>query len=262
MNILTLTPPLLLSLLLCSGISVASQVNKGFEIASEMDQRNTGWADQAAELKMILSNRKGDESVRIIHTRLLEMLNDGDKGLTYFDHPPDVKGTTLLSYSHSKKPDDLWLFLPALKRVKRITSTNKTGPFMGSEFAYEDLTSEELDKYTYSYIKDDIVNDKDTFVIERRPTYEYSGYLKQIVWIDKTIYRPLVIEYYDKKNTHIKTLTLSGYNMYADKFWRANKWVMENHVTNKKTTLIWNNYRFGNGFTDRDFDKTSIKRMR
>jgi aldehyde:ferredoxin oxidoreductase len=99
---------------------------------------------------MILRNKRGQESKRELEIRTLEVKDDGDKSLTVFHTPRDVRGTALLTYSHGVDPDDQWLYLPALRRVKRIASNNQSGPFMGSEFAYEDLSSQEIDKYTYS----------------------------------------------------------------------------------------------------------------
>ncbi len=122
---------------------------KGLEIAQKADQLDSGWGDQQQKMEMILRNKQGQESRREIRGRALEVDGDGDKGLTIFDSPADVKGTAFLSYTHVNQPDDQWLYLPALKRVKRIASKNKSGPFMGSEFAYEDMSSQEVGKYTY-----------------------------------------------------------------------------------------------------------------
>src|SRR5210317_1773466 len=146
-----------------------SDQERGLEIAVEADRRDTGFQDSRAAMKMILRNRQGDESIRLIRVRTLEQEDDGDKSLTTFDQPADVKGTNFLSFTHKSGPDDQWLYLPALKRVKRISSRNKSGPFMGSEFAYEDLSSQEVEKYKYKYIKDEKVNGVDCFLIERYP---------------------------------------------------------------------------------------------
>ena len=81
-----------------------------------------------ADMKMILKNRAGNTSVRTIRTKTLEVSGDGDKSLSIFDEPADVKGTAMLTYSHGLEPDDQWLYLPAIKRVKRISSRNKSGP--------------------------------------------------------------------------------------------------------------------------------------
>lgn len=235
---------------------------RGLAIAVEMDQRDSGWGDQSTDMVMILRNRQGDESTRMIRTQALEVDGDGDKSLTIFDEPLDVKGTAFLSYTHATTPDDQWLYLPALKRVKRISSQNKSGPFMGSEFAYEDLTSQEIEKYTYKYMRDETLNGKECFVIERHPEYEHSGYTYQVVWVDKSIMRPLKIEFYDRKRSHLKTLEMREYKQYQDKFWRPDEMYMENHQTGKNTTLKWSNYVFGKGLTDRDFDRASLQRAR
>ena len=136
-----------LSIALASGAYAESPEEKGLAIAQEMDRRDRGWKDQRATLVMTLRNRQGQESRRALRINTLEVDDDGDKSLTVFDSPRDVKGTAFLSFTHSTKPDDQWLYLPALKRVKRISSRNKSGSFMGSEFAYEDLSSQEVEKF-------------------------------------------------------------------------------------------------------------------
>ena len=182
------------------------------------------------------------------------------KSLSLFDLPRDIAGTAFLSYTHALVPDDQWLYLPALKRVKRISSANKSGPFMGSEFAYEDLTSSEIEKYRYSLLREEALAGKDCFVIEEHPVYENSGYTRRIVWLDKALYQPLKVEFYDRNNALLKTLTASDYQQYQGKYWRAARMQMVNHQSGKQTDLIWRDYRFGRGLTDRDFDQNAIKR--
>jgi outer membrane lipoprotein-sorting protein len=235
---------------------------KGLAIAVEADRRDTGWDNQLSDMEMTLRNKQGEESKRTLTIKTLEVKNDGDKSLTVFDNPRDVKGTAFLSYTHALEPDDQWLYLPALKRVKRISSANKSGPFVGSEFAYEDLSSQEVEKYSYKWLRDETLNGKETFVIERYPAYEYSGYTRQIVWIDKSIYQPLKVEYYDRKNALLKTLTISNYRQYIDKYWRPDSMLMVNHQTGKETLLNWKNYQFNNDLDERDFDLNTLKRSR
>ena len=211
---------------------------------------------------MILKNKHGDTSQRTLRLQTLEVAGDGDKSLTIFDNPRDIKGTAFLSHTHALKPDDQWLYLPALKRIKRISSSNKSGPFVGSEFAYEDLTSQEVEKYTYKWLRDENLDGHDVFVSERYPQYENSGYTRQIVWTDKTMYQALKVEYYDRKNTLLKTLVLSDHQQYLGKYWRPSRMVMTNHQTGKETILLWENYNFGNGLSDRDFDRNTLKRAR
>jgi outer membrane lipoprotein-sorting protein len=253
---------LLILLSLPFNLLAQDAAEQGLQIAQEADQRDSGFHDSTASLQMILRNSQGDESTRLIRVRTLEQQDDGDKSLTTFDEPADVKGTNFLSFTHKTGPDDQWLYLPALKRVKRISSRNKSGPFMGSEFAYEDISSQEVDKYTYKYLRDENYNGLDCFVVERYPVDEYSGYTRQVVWIDKQEYRPQKIVFYDRKNSLLKTLTYSGYQQYLDKFWRADEMLMDNHQTGKSTRLIWSDYRFKTGLDDRDFDRNSLARTR
>ena len=236
--------------------------SRGLEIVQEADHRDTGFENQTADMIMTLRNRHGQESNREIRTRTKEVDGDGDKTLIIFDQPRDVNGTAFLTYTHATGPDDQWLYLPALKRVKRIASNNKSGPFMGSEFAYEDIASQEVDKYTYRYLRDETVDGVAHFVVERYPVDENSGYTRQIAWYDQAEYRLMKVEFYDRKDDLLKTLTYHDYQQYLDRYWRADRMEMVNHQTGKSTTLLWNNYAFRVGLTDRDFDRNSLKRAR
>ena len=244
--------------------SVAAQTaeEKGLEIAKIRKQKDQGWGDSQAEMVMTLKNASGQTSTRFIRMKSLEMEGDGDKGLSIFERPRDVKGTAFLSFSHPLGNDDQWLYLPALKRVKRITSRNKSGPFMGSEFAYEDLSSFEIEKYSYRYLEDEACGELNCFKVENKPLYKHSGYTRMLTWIDDKEYRVHKVEFYDRKNSLLKTLTFKGYNQYKDKFWRADQYMMVNHQTKKSTQLDWKNYRFSVGLSDKDFNKNSLKRAR
>lgn len=254
---------LALLVLTCSFNVVAeTPEEKGLAIAQEVDRRDTGWGDLQAQMSMLLKNRHGEESLRQMRVRSLEVEDDGDKSLIVFDEPRDVKGTALLTFSHKVKDDDQWLYLPALKRVKRIASRNKSGPFMGSEFAFEDLASQEVEKYTYKYIRDDELDGKSVFVMERYPVSKYSGYTRQLTWVDKERYIPSKIEFYDRKNALLKVLVFRGYKQYLDKFWRADEMFMDNKQTGKSTLLTWKDYKFRTGLKDSDFTRNSLKRIR
>ena len=253
---------LLLSLLLPLAVQALTPEERGLQIAQEIEHRDTGFHDFQASMTMLLRNRQGEESLRNMRNKTLEVENDGDKTLVIFDEPRDVKGTALLSFSHKVGDDDQWLYLPALKRVKRIASRNKSGPFMGSEFAYEDISSQEVEKYTYKSIGDETFEGKQTFLIERDPVDPNSGYTRQQVWVDQERYIPLKIDYYDRKNALLKTLVFRGYQQYLGKYWRADQMFMENHQTGKSTLLSWEQYDFRTGLDDGDFNKNSLKRAR
>jgi len=235
---------------------------KGLEIITELDKRDTGFGDSRATLEMRLINKKGDESLRSLKINTLEVIGEGDKSLIIFNSPRDIKGTAFLSYTHALVPDEQWLYLPALKRVKRISSSNKSGPFLGSEYAFEDLTSFEIARFEYKYLRDEIVNEIDCFVIELIPRYQYSGYTRQVAWIDKDRYIAIRVDYFDRKETLLKTQVFKKYQQFLNRYWRAGEQLMTNHQNGKSTALLWENYQFGLQFTDRDFDKNTLKRAR
>lgn len=235
---------------------------RGLEISKEAKSRDIGWGDNTADMLMVLRNAQGQESIREIKLKTLEQKDDGDKSLTIFNKPRDVKGTAFLSFSHPVASDEQWLYLPALKRVKRISSRNKSGPFMGSEFAFEDLSSFEIEKYSYKYLGDEAVEGQDSFMVEQFPVDENSGYTRRVVWIDKEAYRIQKIDFYDRKNSLLKTLSYHNYGMYLDKYWRPGRMNMVNHQNGKSTELKWDNYVFRTGLKESDFNKNSLKRAR
>ena len=242
--------------------SAQTPEEKGLEIAQEADRRDLGFGDTSSQMTMTLRNRQGQESIRKIRNQTLEVEGDGDKSKIIFDEPRDVQGTAFLNYTHKSGPDDQWLYMPALKRVKRIASNNKSGPFMGSEFAFEDISSDEVEKYTYKYIGDEDIDGVAHFKLERIPVDPKSGYTKQIVWYDQAEYRPIKVEYYDRKEALLKTLTYHEYTQYVDKFWRAHRMEMQNHQTGKSTTLEFSDIKFQTGLTDREFEQASLRNAR
>lgn len=253
---------LLLSALVSTAMAQTPE-EKGLQIAKDADAYDSGYVDFTAEMEMILRNRKGEESIRQIRSRTLEMQNDGDKTMSIFDEPADVRGTAMLTFSHGLEPDDQWLFLPALKRVKRISSRNKSGPFMGSEFAFEDLGSQEIEKYTYKFLREDSCGeDWPCNVVERTPAYKHSGYTRQVVWAHKEDFRVAKTEYYDRKGSLLKTFTATGYQQYLDHYWRPAEMNMQNHQTGKSTTLRWKDYEFKTGLSSKDFHKSKLQSLR
>ena len=239
-----------------------SAAARGLEIAQESDRRDLGWEDSETELTMILRNAHGQESTRKLRTKTLETKDDGDKSLNIFDEPRDIRGTAFLSYTHALEPDDQWLYLPSLKRVKRISSSNKSGPFLGSEFAYEDISSQEIEKYTYRFLEETELDGQKAFKVEQIPVYEKSGYTRIVIWFDAVEYRRIRADFYDRKGELLKTLRWLEFEKYLGQYWRAHRMEMENHQTGKSTTLTFSVYSFKNGFSDRDFDQNSLRRAR
>lgn len=259
----------LLAGLLAASVTLAETGNiprenaeKGLQISVAAKQHDAGWGDSQASMQMILRNKQGQESIREVRMKSLEVQGDGDKSLSVFDEPRDVKGTAFLTFSHALGADDQWLYMPALAKVKRIASSNKSGPFMGSEFSYEDLSSFEIEKYTYNWLRNEPCDLGECFVVEQFPVDKNSGYTRRIVWLDTVEYRLAKIDFYDRKNSPLKTLTYRAYQQYSGKHWRPDLMSMVNHQTGKSTDLSWKAYQFKTGLTEADFNQNSLKRAK
>ncbi len=254
---------------LCFAFSAYSETpeEKALRISIEADNYDSGYKDTTSSSQMTLKNKQGEETIRYFRVKTLEVENDGDKTLFIFDSPKDVKGTATLTFTHKTTSDDQWLYLPALKRVKRITSDNRSGSFVGSEFSYEDLASSEIEKYNKRvFIKDEPCPNSEKnmcHVISRTPTEKSSGYSYQILWLDHSPdHKVWKIDFYDRKESLLKTLIFDDYNMYDNKYWRAGRFYVLNHQTGKSTELIISDYKFKVGLTEKDFNQKSLSRVR
>ncbi len=235
----------------------------GRAIFEEADRRASGYQDLQVDLEMTLNTGANRSSTRSLSIRQLEMPDDGDRLLVVFDTPKSIRGTALLSYAHKTEADDQWMYLPALKRVKRIASKNKSGPFLSSEFAYEDMALQEVEKYSYRMLETRIGDEGLNLIVERVPTDEYSGYARQVVTVDAAELQIRHIQYFDRQNRPLKTLEVSDYQLYEERFWKPGRMLMSNGQTGKTTELVWRDYQFGTGLdADRDFSTNSLLRAR
>lgn len=236
-------------------------IKTGLSIAQEMKRRDTGWQDSQANLEMILIDQNEEKSIRRMTWKAFETETGEDKKLTVFQYPNDVKGIALLTYSQVKD-DDQWIYLPAFKRTKRISSSNKSGPFMGSEFSYEDMASFLVEKYTYRLLREEVYEGEESYVLEYTPLDKNSGYSKLNVWVDKEKYVYTKIEFVDHSGLPLKTLLAKEHRLYLETFWRPESLMMINHQTTSTTELIWSNYEFKTDISERDFASNSLKRAK
>ena len=228
------------------------------EIAEKSDKVTDGFGSSIAQTEMVLINASGQESIRQMEMKTLEGEN-GDKTISTFLTPADVKGTKTLTHEHVDRDDDQWLYLPALKRVKRIASSNKSGSFMGSEFSYEDIGNQNYKKFTYDEKVEEVeLNGVKCYKGVRIPTDANSGYTKQISWVAMDSFLLQKVEYYDRKSELLKTAIFSDYRE-IEGIWRVGKIVMKNHQNDKSTVLIWKDEKVKAGLTEKEFNKRVLK---
>lgn len=254
-SILALTGASIGCTLLPSGILAA---DRGLQIAQDRYNRDRGWGDSVAAAKMTLNVPGSGQSVREMSVKTMETKGDGDMALTEFDRPRDLQGTLFLSHSHAKQADDQWLYLPSGGQVRRIASRNKSGSFLGSEFTYEDLSSFNVGKYSYQYLRDENQSGMQAHVIRQIPVYKYTGYSAMDVWLDTSHLRPLKVAFFDRGGQHFKTLTFSGYKQYAGRFWRAHTARMQNHTNGRDTVMKFSNISFGVGLNASEFSPSRL----
>ncbi len=230
------------------------------ELAQKSDDAMAGFEDSESQMSMTLVNASGQKRERLMAMKTLEG-KGGDKSLMEFLSPADVKGTKFLNYEHVKKEDDQWLYLPALKRVKRIASKNKSGAFMGSEFSYEDLSAFNVEKYSYpeGEVKLGTLGAKEVYLGESKPVSKYSGYTKLLTWIDAKTFLIQKTEYYDRKKELLKTAVFDDYRKIKG-VWRIGKITMSNVQNDKKTILVWSDEKIKTGLKDKDFHKRVLRR--
>lgn len=208
------------------------------EIAQKAKEATDGYGSSQTTMQMILIDINKNRSVREIQSYSQEGLSGkGDKSLIEFNKPLDVKGVKFLTHEKISSNNDQWLYLPALKRVKRINSSNKSGSFMGSEFSYEDISSREPTKYTYSKEAKEVnLEGKTVYMYERYPKDENSGYTKQILWVEKNHFLIVKIDFFDRKKELLKT-GVYKWNEKTGTTYRAKEITMNNHQ-NKKGTIL------------------------
>ena len=233
--------PVIISCLICISLSAydtafgLTSQEKGKELAYKVEENFDHFVNFTSEVVIHIMDGKGNEVVRSMKMDVLETPGDGDKILMRFESPADVKGTAFLILGHKFKFDDVWIYLPDIRRVKRISSQTKGSDFMGTEFVTEDMGRPEPEKYTYNWIREESCGNLMCDLVERFPVEKSSIYLKQIMWIDQDKFRIQKFDYFSKKGKFVKTLEFLDYKLHEGKFWRWSEHRMTNHVTGEVT---------------------------
>lgn len=254
---------LLLPLLLAANPYPEEPVARAQAIIDEAERRASGFGDLQAVAEMVIRNGRGSEAVRELSISILDLPGSASRSLTVVDEPKDVRGTALLTHTDEAGQSEQWLFLPALNRVKRIAASGRSGPFMGSEFSYEDFSAQAPENYDFRWLRDEPCNGVPCHVLERRPkATTASAYARQEVWMDAEHLRLQQVHYFDTQDAHVKTLTATGYQRYQDRWWRAEQLRMLNERSGAETLLRWSEIRMDQGLGERDFDLNALKAAR
>lgn len=226
-----------------------------------MGYGSPGYKDSQSRFTAIITDAQGNESRREVRIKYLETAAEGNKRLLVFDKPVDLKRHALLTVSYPEKLDEHWAYNPDNQQVKRLLSNNASTPFSGSEFNFEDLSSQDLAKYDYRFEREDELDGIPCTVVSRFPKDKNSAYQRLETWVDAQTFLIQKIDYYDRSGKLFKTLTASDYELFADKYWRAKQINIKNHQSGKSTQLVWSNYQFNTGLSEKDFSLTSLRNV-
>ena len=241
--------------------AAAQDQARGLAIMREQEEANRGFQSETALVRMLLIDASEGRSERIMDVRRLEGSGDeGDKTLIVFKTPTDINGTGLLTYQNATGDDDQWLYLPALKRVRRIAAANRASSFVGSEFTYEDLVPLDLARYTFRHLRDDTHAGAPVWVVESIPRAKDSGYSRIEMLVSKDTHQTLRATFYDKRGELLKAARFEQWTRQDGKWWRPGSITMENAQTGKSTVLETQQMKVRAGLTARDFTTRALER--
>ena len=244
--------------ILLSGM-IFTQDLSGLEVIQNVYNRPTG-NDMTGNLIMTIENSRGNQRVREIK-QFVKSVKNGEKKIMFFLSPADVKNTSFMtwSYDDASKSDDQWIYLPALKKVKRISSDSKGDYFMGSDFTYDDLGDRHPMDDTHTILREEVLNGKETIVIESVPKDEEYMYARTVTWVIKDSWIGLKKEFYDEDDDLLKILTVEQEKSFGDVI-ILTKVKMHNMQKNQFTIMEFSDVQIDKGIPNNKFSERMMKR--
>jgi len=248
---------IVIATLIVASFSANAQLT-GRQIVEKAYNRPTG-DDQTSNLTMTLTNKSGSQRVRKIK-QFTKDFGEVEKKIMFFLSPADVKNTSFMNWSYdSDKSDDQWIYLPALKKTKRISSDSKSDSFMGSDFTYDDLGDRKLDDDTHKLLREDTINGNPCYVVESLSKDEDYMYSKTITWIRKDNFVGVKKEFYDEDGELLKILTIKKVEKISG-FWIITHSEMRNVQKNHKTSMVLSNVQVNSGVSASKFTERMMMR--
>ncbi len=231
----------------------------GLHIIQNVYDRPTG-EDREGELTMSLINSRGDQRVRKIK-QFVKDFGNMEKSIMFFVSPADVRNTSFMSWSYDEegKDDDQWIYLPALKRVKRISSDSKSDYFMGSDFTYDDLGDRHPTEDNHELLREETVDGENCYVVESIPKDDEYMYSRTVVWIIKDKWIGLKKEFYDEDEELLKTLTNKKYEKIKN-YWTILSSEMRNLQKDHTTKMELANVKLDTGIPANKFTERMMQR--
>lgn len=248
-----------IALLAITNGSLAQKELSGREIITNVYNREDG-NDMTGDLTMTLVNKFGDQRVRKIKQYIRDF-GDVEKKIMFFLEPADVRNTSFMNWSYTEagKDDDQWIYLPALKKVKRISSDSKGDYFMGSDFTYDDLGDRQPDEDTHKLLRTEKVGNEECYVVESVPKEADYMYSRTVTWVIKDKWIGLKKEFYDEDGELLKILTIKNYEK-INNYWTILNTEMKNVQSDHKTLMQLANVKYDSNISDQQFTERMMKR--
>ena len=246
-----------------TGIFMAAQVlaqNTGREIMLKVDQQADGETRKSL-MTMELVNKRGRKRVRSMNSYSKDYGKD-KRSIMFFQQPADVKGTGFLTwdYHEEDKNDDRWLYLPAMKKTRRINgSSAKKEYFMGSDFTYDDMGNRNVDEDEHVLMRTEIIKDKGCWIIESIPNDKSELYSRRVLWVRQDNYMVTRVEYYDKQDELMKELEVNEMKK-IDGYWVSTVMTMNNRQRDHQTIIYINSIEYDIPVDDNLFTVNALEK--
>jgi len=234
------------------------------EIMRQVELQNSA-VDEVLDITMTLVDADGRERSRTATLYIKQKSGMDDMRLIRFHTPADIAKSAVLTIENSDRDNDQWVYLPAYHTTRRIATANRSDNYMGTDFAYEDITDPRIDEYQYAIVRQEKYREIECVIIESIPTAEKlvneTAYSKTVSWIDPGKFVTLKQEFYDKKGELLKVLTNLELEQYGEKYrWQQTE--MENVQTQHKTINEVTKREINTGLSDNIFTQRYLKRGR
>ena len=216
--------------------------------------------DMRARITMRLVSKDGGERVReMTMTRRTVKEGGEQRYFIFFHRPPDVRDLAFLVWKHPGRDDDRWLYVPALKLVRRIAASDKHTSFVGSDFSYEDVSGREPEDDAHKFLRDDKVAGREAWVVESVPKEPGSAdFSRKLSWIDKATGLPLKVEYYDRRGDLARVFTAEELKE-TQGFWTVIRRTMKNVQSGHWTEAVLADVRYNQKLSPDLFTERALR---
>jgi len=239
-------------------VSAAAEPDADAVVRKSLQALYYGGGDMVAQVTMSLIDSAGKARVRSLSMLRKNATEGGEQRyFIYFHSPPDVMDMTFLVHKFPDKDDDRWMFIPAVRMVKRVAASDKRSSFVGSDFTYDDVSGRDAVDEKSTLVRSEVLNGRPCFVLESVPR-ERSSYAKRVSWIDKERFLPLKEQFISEKGETIRTFSADEVQQISG-VWTISKRTMVDNRSSRRTEVVFRDVRYNVGLSDDVFTETALR---